>query len=255
MRRPKNCVAQISPSLCVWLTDLGEWHIYIGERLYLWPTNSNQPLYYGQKLIRKVHIVFIAALLSGELGAVLVIVDINEVLVTARLTKVFCPGHPPPSPLPPPPTAWHSHQWLSHSCVMEKMLISLNISFPKSQLSNCCMSVAVWEHLLEQFLAEGHIISCVCADEAFVVFAFYYFWCNICFSCSDRCWLIVGSAVDSCRGNNFHLVGRVQWALDTGHLVDSVQRAHLCHLDHLATVTLHISSNISLYCVSTTFFP
>ena len=55
-----------------------------------------QPLYYRQELIRKVHIVFSAALLLAELGVVLVIVDINEVVVTARLTKVFCPRHPPP---------------------------------------------------------------------------------------------------------------------------------------------------------------
>ena len=58
-----------------------------------------QPLYYRQELIRKVHIVFSAALLLGELGVVLVIVDINEVVVTARLTKVFCPRHPPHPPL------------------------------------------------------------------------------------------------------------------------------------------------------------
>ena len=82
---------------CVY--DLQTWVIdtYILVRDYICgppiPTNL---YYYGQELIRKVHIVFTAALLSGELGAVLVIVDINEVLVTARLTKVFCPGHHPP---------------------------------------------------------------------------------------------------------------------------------------------------------------
>ena len=65
-------------------------------------------------MIRKVHIVFSSGLLSGELGAVLVIVDINEVVVTERLTKVFCPGHHPPL------TARHSHR-LSHSSLMEKM--------------------------------------------------------------------------------------------------------------------------------------
>ena len=55
-----------------------------------------QPLNYRQDLIRKVHIVFSAALLLAELGVVLVIVDINEVVVTARLTKVFCPRPTPP---------------------------------------------------------------------------------------------------------------------------------------------------------------
>ena len=46
----------------------------------------------GWKRSKKVCIVFNAALLWGELRAVLVIVDINEIKVTLRFKKVFLLG-------------------------------------------------------------------------------------------------------------------------------------------------------------------
>ena len=64
--------------------------VFVGLRVYHWCNANSHDR--GWKRSKKVRIVFNAALLWGELRAVLVIVDINEIKVTLRPKKVFLLG-------------------------------------------------------------------------------------------------------------------------------------------------------------------
>ena len=64
--------------------------VLVGLRVYHWCNANSHDR--GWKRSEKFRIVFNAALLWGELRAVLVIVDINEIKVTLRFKKVFLLG-------------------------------------------------------------------------------------------------------------------------------------------------------------------
>ena len=78
----------------------------------------------------------------GELSAVLVIVDINEVVVTLRLTKVFCPGHHHPP----------RHGTVKVNSWRGKESLSKHILNPRSRLLTPKRSSSAYRGLIETTL-------------------------------------------------------------------------------------------------------